>query len=64
MIVRGGIVTADLGVLVPGWDPNAMSRDGFQMYYDRRVANMLRVEDPLEVEFTRHAFRWELPDTG
>ena len=52
MIVRGAIVGADLGMLIPGKD-FSKSRDGLNLYYDKRVANFLRVEDTSQVEITR-----------
>jgi hypothetical protein len=52
MVVRGSIVTADLGVLVPGPD-FSVPRTAFNLYYDRRVADFLRVEDTTRVQFTR-----------
>jgi hypothetical protein len=51
MRVRGGIVAADLGVLVPG---NGKLNDiGLELLYDRRVPQFLQVEDTSTVEFRR-----------
>lgn len=60
MVLRGGVVSADLGVLVPGPDFSA-PRTAFQLYYDKRVANFLRVEDTTRVAFRRLTYR---PVTG
>ncbi|HRK33097.1 MAG TPA: hypothetical protein PLJ47_00780 [Candidatus Hydrogenedentes bacterium] len=60
MTVRGGIVSADLGIFVPGPDFSE-PRTALQLYYDKRVANFLRVEDTTRVAFRRMTFR---PETG
>lgn len=60
MVVRGGIVSADLGMFVPGPDFSA-PRTALQLYYDKRVANFLRVEDTTRVTFRRLTYR---PETG
>ncbi|NUM54385.1 MAG: hypothetical protein HUU46_12125 [Candidatus Hydrogenedentes bacterium] len=60
MVIRGGVVSADLGVLVPGPDFSA-PRTALQLYYDKRVANFLRVEDTTRVAFRRLTYR---PVTG
>jgi hypothetical protein len=57
MIVRGSIVTSDLGMLVPGPD-FSVPREGLVLYYDPRVAAFLRVEDTTRVDFRRVAFRY------
>lgn len=58
MTVRGAIVAADLGMLVPGPD-FSVPRDALKLYYDRRVADFLRVEDTTQVQFSRLVFRME-----
>ncbi|MDZ4860882.1 MAG: hypothetical protein SGI88_18055 [Candidatus Hydrogenedentes bacterium] len=60
MLLRGGVVSADLGVFVPGPD-FAEPRTALQLYYDKRVANFLRVEDTTRVAFRRMTYR---PLTG
>ena len=62
MIIRGSIVAADLGMLVPGRDFSA-NRDALDLFYDRRVADFLTVEDTTQVEFRRLAFNWVSPHT-
>lgn len=56
MIIRGSIVSADLGMLVPGPD-FSIPRDALDLYYDKRVADFFRVEDTTRVEFRRLAYR-------
>jgi hypothetical protein len=56
MRVRGSVVTADLGVLVPGPNFN-VPRDALELYYDKRVADFMRVEDTTQVAFQRLAYR-------
>jgi hypothetical protein len=56
MTVRGSVVTADLGVLVPGPD-FSVPRDALELYYDKRVADFMRVEDTTQVAFQRLAYR-------
>jgi hypothetical protein len=58
MIVRGSIVTADLGVFVPGKDLSS-SRDALKLYYDPRVNDFFRIEDTTRVEFSRTVYRSE-----
>ena len=58
MIVRGGIVCADLGIFVPGPD-NYTTGDALKLYYDPRVEDFLRVEDTTQVEFARTVFRYQ-----
>lgn len=60
MIIRGSIVAADLGMLVPGRDFSA-NRDALDLFYDRRVADFLTVEDTTQVQFRRMAFNWVSP---
>ena len=60
MIIRGGVVSADLGMFVPGPDFSA-PRTALKLYYDKRVANFLRVEDTTRVAFRRLTYR---PVTG
>ena len=62
MILRGSIVTADLGMLIPGKD-FSVPRDAFKLYYDPRVNQFFRVEDTTQVEFTRVVYR-ELTASG
>lgn len=56
MRIRGSVVTADLGVLVPGPNFN-VPRDALELYYDKRVANFMLVEDTTQVAFQRLAYR-------
>lgn len=58
MVIRGSVVTADLGVLVPGPD-FSVPRDALDLYYDKRVADFLRVEDTTRVAFARLVYRYE-----
>lgn len=60
MVIRGGVVAADLGMFVPGPDFSA-PRTALKLYYDKRVANFLRVEDTTRVAFRRLTYR---PVTG
>jgi hypothetical protein len=60
MTLRGGVVSADLGMFVPGPDFSA-PRTALKLYYDKRVANFLRVEDTTRVAFRRLTYR---PVTG
>lgn len=60
MTIRGSVVSADLGVLVPGPD-FSNPRDALKLYYDQRVASFLRVEDTTRVQFRRLVYR---PETG
>jgi hypothetical protein len=62
MIIRGSIVASDLGMLVPGRDFSA-NRDALDLFYDRRVADFLTVEDTTQVQFRRLAFNWVSPNT-
>ncbi len=57
MIIRGSIIAAELGMLVPGPD-FSVPRQALDLYYDKRVNNFFRVEDTSQVEFTRTAFNW------
>lgn len=52
MIIRGSVVAADLGMLIPGKD-FSVPRDGLTLYYDKRVNRFFRVEDTSKVEFRR-----------
>ncbi|HIB53287.1 MAG TPA: hypothetical protein EYO39_00435 [Nitrospirales bacterium] len=58
MIIRGGIVAADLGMLIPGKDL-ASSRAALTMLYDPRVSNFMSIEDTSAVVLTRRVFRYE-----
>jgi hypothetical protein len=59
MTIRGGVVAADLGMFIPGSETQGVNRKGLDMYYDPRVDNFLRVEDPTQVQFARLAYRHE-----
>lgn len=56
MQIRGSVVTADLGMLIPGKD-FSVPRDGLKLYYDKRVNDFFRVEDTTRVQFRRIVFR-------
>jgi len=56
MIIRGSIVSADLGMLVPGAN-FSNPRDALKLFYDKRVADFFRVEDTTRVELRRLAYR-------
>lgn len=56
MTIRGSVISADLGVLVPGPD-FSVPRDALELYYDKRVADFMRVEDTTQVAFQRLAYR-------
>jgi len=56
MRIRGSVISADLGVLVPGPD-FSVPRDALDLYYDKRVADFMRVEDTTQVAFMRLAYR-------
>lgn len=58
MVIRGSIVAADLGMLVPGPD-FSVPREALDLFYDRRVADFLRVEDTRQVQFSRLVYRVE-----
>jgi len=49
-------------MLVPGRDFSA-NRDALDLFYDRRVADFLTVEDTTQVQFRRLAFNWVSPNT-
>jgi hypothetical protein len=55
LIVRGGIVCADLGMLIN--DTNDKVNTGLRLGYDKRVDGFLNVEDPTRLAFSRLAFR-------
>jgi Tfp pilus assembly protein PilX len=55
MTVNGAMVSADMGVLVPGENADGF---GLELNYDKRVANMLRLKDPEAVRLARRA--WQL----
>ena len=57
MRIRGGMVAADLGVLIPG-EGNTV---GLTLEYDRRVRRFLNVEDTTKVTFSRLVY---LQDQG
>lgn len=50
MTIRGGVISADLGMFVPG---------GLNLQYDPRVERFLNVADTEQVEFRRAAFYFE-----
>jgi len=53
MRLRGGLVAADLGMLIPG-EGNTV---GLTLLYDRRVRRFLNIEDPTQVTFARLVYR-------
>lgn len=53
MRVRGGLVAADLGMLIPGEGDTV----GLTLLYDRRVRRFLNIEDPTQVTFARLVYR-------
>jgi len=52
MIMRGGIIAADLGIFVPG---------GLDLMYDPRVERFIELRDANEVTYQRLAFYFEEP---
>jgi len=56
MIIRGGIVSADLGVFVPA---NNGVGIGLTMYYDPRVRRFLEITDPNVVSYRKIAFYFQ-----
>ncbi len=56
MIVRGGIVSADLGVFVPA---NNGVGIGLTMYYDPRVRRFLEITDTNVVSYRKIAFYYQ-----
>jgi len=50
MVIRGGVIAADLGVFVPG---------GLSLQYDPRVERFLKVADTEKVQFARAAFYFD-----
>ena len=50
MTIRGGVISADLGVFVPG---------GLNLLYDPRVERFLNVADTEQVQFARAAFYFD-----
>jgi hypothetical protein len=50
MTIRGGVISADLGMFVPG---------GLNLQYDPRVERFLNVSDTEQVQFRRAAFYFE-----
>lgn len=59
MTINGGIVCADLGVLVPSNIEGGGPVPGLTMLYDDRVSDLLRVEDTNQVTFSRVVFLYE-----
>lgn len=53
MIIKGGIVAPDLGMLVAG---------GLDLLYDARVKDLLNIEDTADVRLTRRIFRYVNPN--
>jgi len=56
MNIRGGFVSADLGMLIPG---NEDGNPGLFMNYDPRVRRFFEIEDTSQVGFTRLVFRYQ-----
>jgi hypothetical protein len=56
MDIRGSVIAADLGMLIPG---NGGGNNGLMMYYDPRVRRFFEIEDTSEVGFTRLVFRYQ-----
>ncbi|MBI2423137.1 MAG: hypothetical protein HYV27_09935 [Candidatus Hydrogenedentes bacterium] len=54
MTIRGGVISPDLGIFVPGH-----LNVGLSLLYDPRVERFLKVQDTESVEFTRAAFFFE-----
>jgi hypothetical protein len=51
MIVNGGILASDVGVLVPGSrSPTSLGRSGLHLNYDKRTAHLLNVQDPTTLD--------------
>jgi hypothetical protein len=53
MVIRGGVISADLGVFVPG---NGGDDPGLDLYYDQRVEDFLGVFNMNTVVLQRDAF--------
>lgn len=61
MFLNGGIVAADLGMLVPGKANSALGNTspmsgysiGLQLNYDQRLRHLLTIENPLQVQLRR-----------
>ncbi|HOV31889.1 MAG TPA: hypothetical protein PLX23_00825 [Candidatus Hydrogenedens sp.] len=53
MIIRGGVVAADLGVFIPADNGVGI---GLTMYYDPRVRRFLEITDPNVVSYRKIAF--------
>jgi len=51
ILLRGGLIAADLGILSPG-EKNTTIR-GFTLHYDQRVRNFLNIQDVANLGFTR-----------
>ncbi len=56
MIIRGGVISADLGVFVPA---NNGVGIGLTVYYDPRVRRFLEINDPNIVSFTKLGFCYQ-----
>ncbi len=56
MNIRGGFVSADLGMLIPG---NEDGDPGLYMNYDPRVRRFFEIEDVSQVGFSRLVFRYQ-----
>lgn len=52
MVVRGSIISPDLGILAPGAN-DAASRPAFTLYYDRRVSSFYQIVDTTQATFKR-----------
>lgn len=55
MLIRGGVIAADLGVFVP---------EGFFLHYDPRVERFLEIRDTSVVAFHRRAFFYTKSDNA
>lgn len=53
MTIRGGVISADLGIFVP---------EGLNLLYDPRVERFIELRDESEVTFVRTAFYFEEPE--
>ncbi len=56
MIIRGGVVAADLGVFIPADNGVGI---GLNMYYDPRVRRFLEITDPNVVSYRKIAFYFQ-----
>ncbi len=56
MVIRGGVVAADLGVFIPADNGVGI---GLTMYYDPRVRRFLEITDPNVVSYRKIAFYFQ-----